>query len=170
MASEVAKGLQSASGRPSMGQTVLFTLLNPNAIYPIFTILCDFLPISDIVALTRTCKTLSGLYRSLLPVKWNVDRMLLKFFRNPQGFRLLIGKTDALVSGSPVLQYFERTSWSDSSLDVFVQAGEKADAFTQYLAGIECYRLQQAESKPARLSSTIPYEQEVRKVFDHIDV
>lgn len=161
MASEVAEGLQRTSERASMGQTILFTLLDPDEIYPLFTTLCDFLSIADIIALTRTCKTLAGLYRSLLPLKWNIDRMLLRFFLNPRAFRRQIGKTDALVSGSPVLQYFERTSWNDSSLDIFVQAGEKADALTNYLTGNDCYRLQETETKLTRPSSAIPYEQEV---------
>ncbi len=169
MASEVAEGRQCANDRPSMGQTVLFTLLDPDAIYPLFTAFCDLLSIADIIALTRTCKTLAGLYRSLLPLRWNIDRMLLRFFLNPRGFRQQMGKTDALVSGSPVLQYFVRTSWNKSSLDVFVQAGEKADALATYLTGNECYSLQESESKLTRPSSTPPLEQEVRIAFDQYD-
>jgi len=169
MTKELAEGRQRASDRPSMGQTVLFTLLDPDAIYPLFTAFCDLLPIADIIALTRTCKTLAGLYRSLLPLRWNIDRMLLRFFLNPRGFRQQMGKTDALVSGSPVLQYFVRTSWNKSSLDVFVQAGEKADALATYLTGNECYSLQESESKLTRPSSTPPLEQEVRIAFDQYD-
>ena len=35
--------------------------------YPIFSRLCDFLAIGDIVALTRTCRQFANLYQLLLP-------------------------------------------------------------------------------------------------------
>lgn len=99
MASEVAEGRQCANDRPSMGQTVLFTLLDPDAIYPLFTAFCDLLSIADIIALTRTCKTLAGLYRSLLPLRWNIDRMLLRFFPESSGIPPADGKDRCIGVG-----------------------------------------------------------------------
>ena len=65
--------------------------------YPIFSALCDYLPIASIVSLTRTCKKLSGLYHYLLPVQWDVDKALRRFVDDPLGFRSQMARCDALM-------------------------------------------------------------------------
>ena len=89
--------------------------------------MCDHLSIAEIVALTRTCKKYADLYQYLLPAQWNVDRKLRCFVRDPYGFRSQMAKTDALISGSFAFQFFERTSWKPSDLDIFVEHGEHGE-------------------------------------------
>ena len=48
---------------------------------------------------------------------------------------------EALISGSFVLQYFEKVLWEESDLDIFIKQGDGADAFAQYLVKEEGYVL-----------------------------
>ena len=108
--------------------------------YPIFIRLCELLPIGSIVTLTRTCKRLSNLYRSLLPLQWNIDRMLSRFVRDPLSFRSQMAEYDAMISGSFALQYFKRVQWRESDLDIYIEHGHLAEVFCQYLVKAEGYR------------------------------
>ncbi|MCJ1469260.1 hypothetical protein MMC07_007893 [Pseudocyphellaria aurata] len=109
--------------------------------YPIFDRICSFLPIDSIVALTRTCRGLSELYRYLIPLQWNVDRLLSRFVSDPDRFRSQMGRHNALVSGSVALQFFERVLWKEADLDIYVEQGESAEAFAKYLTESEGYKL-----------------------------
>lgn len=51
-----------------------------------------------------------------------------------------MGKYNALVSGSVALQLFERTLWKESDLDIFMETGENAEAFGDYIMEKEGYR------------------------------
>ncbi len=74
--------------------------------YPIFDRLCAHMPIAGSINLTRTCRTLSHLYQTLLDLQqWNVDRDLLRFVKDPRRFRTQLGKCDGLISGSFALQF-----------------------------------------------------------------
>ena len=107
--------------------------------YPFFSRLCDYLSVAEIYALTMTCKKYANLYQYLLPIQWDVDRRLRLFVKDPYGFRSQMAKHDALISGSFVVQYFERVTWKDSDLDVFIKHGESADVFGRYLVSEEEY-------------------------------
>ena len=109
--------------------------------YPIFNQLCQYLPIREIINLTRTCRALSNLYQTLLPQQWNVDRSLLRFVQKPRGLRAQLAKCAGLISGGFAVQFFERVHWPDSTLDIFVEQGEKAQQLELYLREHEGYRL-----------------------------
>ena len=116
--------------------------------YPFFIKLCEHLSIAEIVALTRTCKKYADLYQYLLPIQWDVDRRLHRFVQDPCGFRSQMGKSDALIAGSFVFQFFERTSWKPSDLDILVEHGEHdecANTFQRYLLDKEGYELSKTE-------------------------
>ncbi|KAL8815414.1 MAG: hypothetical protein Q9223_005438 [Gallowayella weberi] len=59
-----------------------------------------------------------------------------------------MGRTDALISGSFALQYFERVTWPASDLDIFVESGENSENLCKYLAETEGYfRVQGKEER-----------------------
>lgn len=132
--------------------------------YPFFIKLCEHLSIAEIVALTRTCKKYADLYQYLLPVQWDVDRRLRRFVRDPYGFRSQMAKSDALIAGSFVTQFFERTSCETSDLNIFVEnndyvdGGERANKFQSYLVNEEGY----TEIPPTKISKYEPSE--VRRI------
>ena len=114
--------------------------------YPFFMRLCEHLSIADIVALTRTCRKYADLYQYLLPNQWDVDRGLCRFVRDPCGLRSQMAKTDALIAGSFVVQFFERTSWKPFDLDILVEHGECANTFQRYLLDKEGYEFSNTAS------------------------
>ncbi len=73
--------------------------------------------------------------------QWNVDRDLLRFVKDPRGFRTQLGKCDGLISGSFALQFFERVYWGGSGLDVFAENRGEAREFEHYLVNVENYKL-----------------------------
>ena len=107
----------------SSSQSKFLSVFDSETHYPIFSTFCGYLSISEIVSLTRTCKKLSGLYRYLLPVLWDVDKALRRYFDDPQCFRSQIAKCDALIVGQFAVRYFERTVCEPQRLDIVVQRG-----------------------------------------------
>lgn len=117
----------------------LYTLFDLSSEYPVGIRICHFLSIADIIALTRTCRTLSSLYKSLIPSQWNLNSRLQPFVDNVTGFRSEMAKCDALISGSFALQFFDRTLWPRSDLDINVR--NSAEQFERYLRNVEGYKL-----------------------------
>ncbi|KAL9583902.1 MAG: hypothetical protein Q9212_002430 [Teloschistes hypoglaucus] len=118
----------SSTGSPAR-QPVEPPFLSLFKIYPVFKELCVHLSISEIIRLSRTCKALSHLYPTLLGFRhyWNFDRDLLRFVKDPRGLRGQLAKCDGFISGSFVLQFFERVCWEESDLDIFVEEGAGAE-------------------------------------------
>lgn len=84
--------------------------------YPIQQILYELLDIQNIINLTRTSKKLESLYRHLVPLQWNLEKRLQRFVKKPRDFRLKLGISDGLISGTFALQFFERAVSSNSVL------------------------------------------------------
>ena len=125
---------------PSLiSKTTIFDVLDHNARYTIFDNIASFLDIADIISLSRTCRQLSAVYQALLPAHWNIDRRLRRFVRDPKALRSQIGIHNALISGSFAVQFFERLTWKESDLDIFVEQGQGATALEHYLCIKEDY-------------------------------
>ena len=56
----------------------------------------------------------------------------------------MMGETNALISGSFAIQFFERKFWPDSDLDMYVKEGEESDALRRYLVMSEGYKLEES--------------------------
>lgn len=107
--------------------------------YPIFDTLRNCLSIAEIVSLTQTCKTFSGLYQYLLPVQWDVDKALRRYVDDPYGFRSQMAKHDALISDDFATKYFERATWKVYKLCVVIRQGFGVDPFSKYISETEGY-------------------------------
>lgn len=134
--------------RPNKEQQVstraqkLLRLFDVNSRYSLGTRICWLLSILDIVNLTKTCKAFSNIYGSLISSQWNVEWRLALFVRNVNSFRSLMARTNALVSGSFALQFFDRVHWPASDLDINVRQG--SDILESYLCRVEGYTLQRS--------------------------
>ena len=94
----------------------------------------------EIIRLSRTCKTFLDLYKGhLLRTQWNVDRRLRQFVKDPLGLRAALGRFDALIAGGFATQYFDRSLWPASDLDIFAEVGDKVDSMRKYLIEREGY-------------------------------
>ncbi len=134
--------------RPNKEQPVstkaqkLLRLFHVDSNYPIGTRICWLLPIVDIINLTKTCKAFSKLYRSLISSQWNVEWRLARFVSDVTSFRCQMARTNALISGSFALQFFDRVCWPASDLDINIRQG--SDTFESYLCRVEGYTLQRS--------------------------
>jgi hypothetical protein len=57
----------------------------------------------------------------------NINRILKRFFPEPDVFRVLQRQTGTLISGSQALQFFDRTFYPESDLDLFLFPGREYD-------------------------------------------
>lgn len=120
----------------------LTTILGTDMFPPIFDTLTAYLPIRDIIALTRTCREFQPLYQKMITTgAWDINNRLKKFVKDPLGFRKRLAELDGIISGGFALQFLDRVEWEGSDLDVCVQIGEKADAFCRYIEEVEGYGL-----------------------------
>jgi len=115
-------------------------LVDEARLYPIHQRLCHFLDIKDIINLTKTCKSLARLYQELLRTQRNLDKQLGRFLRDPVKFRKRLAQCDGVIPGSFALQFFSRTLWPDSNLNVFVKE-DRYGPLVQHLIKDEGYRI-----------------------------
>lgn len=109
-------------------------LINPgNPI--LYNAVCDHLNPLDLIHLLTTCKLL---YR-LKPLLWSINRSLRRFLKNPESFRSIMAKHNAIISGSHALQFLSRKEWPDSDLDVYVDGTVGIKSFGEYLTTQEGY-------------------------------
>ena len=70
-----------------------------------------------------------------------MDRVLGRFVKKPSELRAQLGQCNALISGCVALQFFERVTWKESDLDIFIEEGTETEAFSSYLIQREDYAL-----------------------------
>jgi hypothetical protein len=75
----------------------------------------------------RTSHTAHAFMQNYSRRAWNVDRHLGRFFSNPRAFRELQARTGTLVSGSNALQFFDRSFYPESDLDVYLHCGRERE-------------------------------------------
>ncbi|TCD68642.1 hypothetical protein EIP91_010297 [Steccherinum ochraceum] len=88
----------------------------------------------EFLRLSRTCRDAYGVVRSYIKRTFNVNRLLSRFFQDPVAFRSLQARTGLLVSGSTALQFFDRTSYPGSDLDMYLMPNAMVEV-TTWLTG-----------------------------------
>lgn len=134
----ITRNLEALAITTTASRSLFFQLFSS---YPVLGRLSNYLSIADIVALTRTHRKLTSVYKHLVANRWNVDQTLRRFVVNAANFRTQMAKYDALVFGSLPLQFFERVVWEESDMDVIIKGKKEADAFGDYLTTVEGYEL-----------------------------
>lgn len=115
----------------------LESLLN---IYLVRQCLMQYLDTRDLLRLYRTSWAIR---LNLKDNDWNINYRLSRFFKNPMAFRSCLGRSNALISGSFALQFFERVSWPDSDLDIMVKEGDPLEQMGRHLVEAEGYSMVQ---------------------------
>lgn len=82
-----------------------------------------FWEINDLITLSYLSSWLRGVYKRYQSDVWNIDRFLGSWFPDASGFRRVMRSTGAVISGSQVLQFFDRVRYIDSDLDIFLGVG-----------------------------------------------
>jgi hypothetical protein len=116
------------------------SLLDVLALYPIFDTFCSHLDIGGLLTLKKLSKTLSGHLATHSKERWNVNRRLRRFVRNPIKFRSQMAHHNALISGSFVIQFLDDVFWEEEpGLDIYIRNGEDFTSFSSYLCEEEGY-------------------------------
>ncbi|TCD68637.1 hypothetical protein EIP91_010292 [Steccherinum ochraceum] len=84
--------------------------------------------------LARTCRVANDVVRSYIKRTFNVNRLLSRFFQDPVVFRSLQARTGMIFAGSVALQFFDRTYYSGSDLDVYLRSDALVEV-TAWLIG-----------------------------------
>lgn len=108
------------------------------ALYPIRQGIMSHLDTKDILNLLKTCWTMR---HNIKANEWDINDRLSRFLDSPTAFRSQLGRSNALISGSFALQFFERVVWPDSDLDIMVQEGEDLERMAKHLIESEGYKM-----------------------------
>lgn len=120
----------------------LATLLTQRDRYPCASdLIFDYLGITDVIALTRVCKSLSNVYSDSVSRDWDINSRLGRFIAEPADFRRVLGVNQGLIVGSTAFQFFAGVYWEGSGLDVLCESGAAVRAISAYLRK-EGYRRQ----------------------------
>lgn len=82
---------------------------------------------ASILRLSRTCQPCFAAVQSYIPRAYNINRHLSRFFQDPLAFRSLQARTGTVVSGSNALQFFDRSFYPESDLDIYIPPRYKVE-------------------------------------------
>ncbi|KAH9947185.1 hypothetical protein B0H21DRAFT_876842 [Amylocystis lapponica] len=102
-----------------------------NSVKPIFTdsvlhidLICELIfsccSPAALVQTAATCRVAKESVHSYIQYAFNINRRLSRYFSDPLAFRSLQARTATLISGSFALQFFDRSFYPTSDLDLYV--------------------------------------------------
>lgn len=106
--------------RPTARARSLRQVFSSASIYDL--ILCYLSP-RTLVWLSRTCRMIHGAVTRFFQHAYNINRHLSRYFPDPLQFRSLQARTGLVISGSNALQFFDRTFYYESDLDLYAHPG-----------------------------------------------
>ena len=129
---------------------------------PILGCLVVKLQIASLRSLQLTCRQYGDLYNFALTPKWNIDSALKRFVQHPKAFRHELQESNAVVSGSVALQFFDSPStWQAGDMDVYVMQGVDTKAMHEHLVTTQQYEFEHSRNGDD-VAYPIPAIEEVR--------
>lgn len=80
----------------------------------------SFWHIETLVAAQRASRTLNAFVATYRQEAWDIDRHFTRWFPDAVEFRQVLGASKGVVGGSNVLQFFDRSVYQSSDLNIFV--------------------------------------------------
>ncbi|KAK7696085.1 hypothetical protein QCA50_000728 [Cerrena zonata] len=74
----------------------------------------------SLLCLSRTCSSVHTMVQAYMQRVFKIERILSRFFTSPISFRRIQAETGTLISGSTILQFFDRSFYPKSDLDLYV--------------------------------------------------
>ncbi|KAH8092532.1 hypothetical protein BXZ70DRAFT_458900 [Cristinia sonorae] len=74
----------------------------------------------EFLRFARTCRLTYAVVQTFVKRCFNINNLLSRYFTDPIAFRLLQARTGTLIAGSAALQFFDRTTYSNSKLALYV--------------------------------------------------
>ena len=93
----------------------------------------DFCSPVTIFRFRRSCRSARYAIQDYDRRAFNINRHLSRFFLDPLDFRRLQARTSAIVSGANALEFFDRTRYQGSDLDVYVVGVKSTCELSQWL-------------------------------------
>ncbi|KAH7916548.1 hypothetical protein BJ138DRAFT_1139306 [Hygrophoropsis aurantiaca] len=90
---------------------------------PVYDVIFSALSQRSILHSSQTCRLVCGAAQQYQRRAFSIHRHLFRFFDDTPGFRSLQARTGTLISGSNALQFFDRTFYPESDLDLYVHPG-----------------------------------------------
>ncbi|THG97736.1 hypothetical protein EW026_g4321 [Hermanssonia centrifuga] len=121
--------------RLSAGENALAAPVFPSQILTndlLHQIIFDFASPATLFRLAQTCQQARFAIQHYIRKTFDINKHLLRFFKDPLAFRSLQARTGTLISGSSALQFFDRTFYPESDLDLYVFLHER-DEVGQWL-------------------------------------
>lgn len=82
-------------------------------------ILFDQLSPANLLRFARCSRAVYHQVLSYIEHAFNIESLLSRFFSDPTSFRTLQARTHTLISGSTALQFFDRSHYAGSDLDLY---------------------------------------------------
>ena len=86
----------------------------------ISSVLFDFCSVVVLVQLLKTSHRLRNAVKAYIAKAFTVDRVISRYFDDPLSFRSMQASTATIISGSAALQFFDRSFYPSSDLDLYV--------------------------------------------------
>ncbi|KAJ7730779.1 hypothetical protein B0H16DRAFT_1469462 [Mycena metata] len=104
---------------PSALEMVLLAISDELLLY-----LLSFCGLKDVFNLKATSTIVQGVVLHYQTLVWNADRFFRPWFRDGTAeFRLALRRSSAIVSGSQLVQFFDRAHYPGSDMDIFLRLG-----------------------------------------------
>ncbi|KAI4626902.1 uncharacterized protein J4E87_004243 [Alternaria ethzedia] len=117
---------------PNPVSDLMDLVINRESRYTTHSLVTSYLGIDDIRNVQLACRKTSDLYANMKKTQWNINTSLQPFFKNTQKFRSVQAQTETLIGSKFAGKFFRRLQVKNE-LELFTQAGEKADALISYL-------------------------------------
>lgn len=127
-----------------------FSLSNP----PIYETIFHALPAASLLRLSYCNRFLHQAVGVYLQRHNDINQVLSRFFANPIAFRRIQAETATLISGSTVLQLFDRTFYPGSDLDLYTHYNT-AETLSRWITEAEGYTFQPSLCQPNDISQAI---------------
>ncbi|CZS98652.1 uncharacterized protein RAG0_07290 [Rhynchosporium agropyri] len=79
--------------------------------YEIFKTFCSNLEYNDLFNVRRLSKSLSTNYSAFNKARWDINRFLKRFVKDPRGLRSFMAQIGAIITGNAALQFLDRVVW-----------------------------------------------------------
>ena len=86
----------------------------------ITTVLFDLCSVVMLVRLLKTSHRLRSAVKAYIARVFTVERVISRYFEDPSSFRSMQAHTATIISGSAALQFFDRSFYPSSDLDLYV--------------------------------------------------
>lgn len=100
---------------------------------PVCESLLDHLSARSLVRFSAVCHLSRDLVFAYYRYRFSINQHLARFFEDPVAFRSLQARTGTLISGSNALQFFDRTHYPESDLDIYTYPGYAAEVGMELL-------------------------------------